>query len=909
MIDARTAGAYCRVSVIALLAALASGCGGDDEVAVSRSENPPPVSETPPPAGETPPPASENQPPALEGSPETSIKVGAEYEFQPKAQDPDGDMLLFGVDGKPPWAEFDSLTGSLTGAPGEEDVGTYQGIVVWVTDGETKTPLPPFDIVVEAPPVETPARPGPHAPAEPENTAPTISGSPATSVVAGETYRFVPQASDPDEDPLSFTIRNAPSWTTFDEKTGKLEGVPPFDRDGEYGDIVIAVSDGRATTTLPPFTITVRVPHVNSAPTVSGNPPREVPAGNSYSFVPTATDVDGDPLTFDLDNGPAWIRFDGATGRLSGQPADSDVGRYEGLTITVSDGVDTAVLGPFSIVVTAPSRNTAPTITGVPGLTVLQGQRYAFTPAAFDADDDELSFSIANKPAWARFDPETGMLAGTPDGDDVGTHRNIVISVSDGAATASLPAFSIRVDAANSAPTISGSPASSVEQGQSYSFVPNALDADADPLTFSIENRPSWAAFDTSTGRLSGTPGAGAAGEYSGIRIRVSDGSATASLPAFTITVTAPPNGRPTIWGTPASSVMEGAAYTFAPSARDPDGDGLTFSIANRPGWLAFDPATGSLQGTPGAGHVGTHRDIRISVSDGEATASLPAFSITVTAAPLPNRAPTISGNPPRTTEEGERYVFRPSATDPDGDRLTFTIANQPSWASFDSSTGSLEGTPRDGDAGTYNNVRITASDGEATASLGPFSITVAAPEPENSPPTISGSPSRTAVQGTGYSFRPTASDPDGDILTFRIANRPAWANFDQSTGQLSGTPGPNDVGAYSNIRISVTDGDAEVALPAFDIQVEAIVNGTATLTWNAPTERTDGSPLTNLAGYNIYWGREVGNYPNKATVGANTTTYVIENLAPGTWYFVTTAFDREDGESDFSNVASKTIR
>lgn len=776
------AAARCRVSLIALFGAIAlTACGGEEEGEDGA--------------------ASENTPPALSGSPATSVVVGSEYAFKAEASDPDGDAVLFGIDGLPPWAEFDSLTGTLSGSPGQEDVGTYRGIVVWVTDGDSETLLPPFDIVVSP---ETPVA----------NEAPTISGTPAATVVAGETYRFVPLASDPDGESLSFTIGNRPPWAAFDAESGKLEGVPPTASAGTYRDVVIAVSDGRATTTLPPFEITVRLPNVNAPPTISGEPAETVAAATEYSFTPTASDVDGDILTFAVENGPSWASFDASTGELAGLPDEADVGTYDGVVITVSDGVESAALGPFSITVTAPSTNTPPTITGSPRRSVLQGQSYAFTPSAFDSDGDALTFSIANKPAWASFETDTGRLDGRPDGDDVGVYRNIVIAVSDGAATASLPAFSIRVEAANSAPTISGTPPTTVAEGAAYSFTPNALDADGDALTFSIQNAPSWAAFEPASGLLSGTPGAGTAGEYDGIVIAVSDGAETAALPAFSITVTAPPNRSPTISGSPPTSANEGVEYVFTPSASDADGDTLTFSIANRPGWLTFSRSTGRLEGTPDAGDVGTHGNIRITVSDGDESDSLPAFSITVAAAPPSNGAPTISGNPPTAV-----------------------------------------------------------------------------------------------VQGTAYSFTPTADDPDGDTLTFSIANRPQWAGFDPATGRLSGTPDAGDVRTYSNIRISVTDGDASAALPAFSIAVEAIANGTATLSWSAPTERTDGSPLTNLAGFNVYWGPEEGNYPNRATVGLSTLTYVVENLAPGTWYFVTTAFDEDDVESDFSNVASKTIQ
>lgn len=99
-----------------------------------------------------------------------------------------------------------------------------------------------------------------------------------------------------------------------------------------------------------------------------------------------------------------------------------------------------------------------------------------------------------------------------------------------------------------------------------------------------------------------------------------------------------PGNTAPTISGTPNTAAAVGTAWAFQPSAADADGDALTFSISNKPAWLRFDSATGRLSGTPASGNVGTHLHIVISVTDGEATTSLPAFSIAVSEAPT---APT----------------------------------------------------------------------------------------------------------------------------------------------------------------------------------------------------------------------------------------------------------------------------
>jgi len=202
----------------------------------------------------------------------------------------------------------------------------------------------------------------------------------------------------------------------------------------------------------------------------------------------------------------------------------------------------------------------------------------------------------------------------------------------------------------------------------------------------------------------------------------------------------------------------------------------------------------------------------------------------------------------------------------------------------------------------------ISVSDGQLTAQLPAFSIAVS--QPPNRAPTISGAPPTAIVPGTQYTFTPTASDPDGNALSFSIANRPAWASFDSATGRLQGTPVSGDVGTTTGVVITVSDGTLTASLPAFSVTVQAVANGSATLSWTPPTMNTDGSPLTNLSGYKIYWGTTLGTYPNSVTLSnAGLTSYVVDNLVPGTWYFVATALNSGGVESTFSSAASKTIQ
>lgn len=153
------------------------------------------------------------------------------------------------------------------------------------------------------------------------------------------------------------------------------------------------------------------------------------------------------------------------------------------------------------------------------------------------------------------------------------------------------------------------------------------------------------------------------------------------------------------------------------------------------------------------------------------------------------------------------------------------------------------------------------------------------------------------------------ASDPDGDALSFSILNLPVWAEIDIATGSLTGTPHAGDVGHYSNIVITVNDGEYSRSLAAFAIEVVAAGSYSVTLSWTPPTQNADGSTLTNLAGYKIYYGISEGNNPNVIIIdNPGIAAYVVENLTPATYFFAATAFNSNGIESEFSNIAIKII-
>ena len=278
--------------------------------------------------------------------------------------------------------------------------------------------------------------------------------------------------------------------------------------------------------------------------------------------------------------------------------------------------------------------------------------------------------------------------------------------------------------------------------------------------------------------------------------------------------------------------------------------------------------------------------------------------------APGANTAPTISGQPAAAVIAGSAYTFQPAAADANNDPLTFTIVNKPTWATFESATGRLSGIPTVQHVGTYPGIAISVSDGKASTSLPAFAIQVQSAGQANRPPTISGNPSGSITVGSAYSFIPTASDPDGQALTFSIQNRPSWATFTPATGRLAGTPAAADAGNFANIVISVSDGVATAALPAFSITVNQVATGSSTLTWTAPTTNTDGSTLTNLAGFRIQYGTSLSALTQTITIpNPGLTAYQVDGLFPSTWYFTMTAYASSGAESRPSNPTTTIIQ
>jgi large repetitive protein len=561
----------------------------------------------------------------------------------------------------------------------------------------------------------------------------------------------------------------------------------------------------------------------------------------AMSFVFAGAEV-GATYNYSVSDGTNSVTGSGAVSSATQQVGAIDVTALAETTLQLSV-ILTDVVGNAGSVVTdtvLKRYNTTPVISGTASTSVNEDSLYSFTPTATDADSGTtLTFSISNKPAWATFSASTGTLTGTPTNANVGTTSGVVISVSDGTASASLPAFAITVVNTNDAPVVSSTAVTVATQGSTYSYSFAGTDVDVgDTLTRSVVTKPAWLNFNAGTGLLFGTPGNSDVGVHA-VTLRVTDAAGLFANQSFNITV-ANVNDTPVISGTPATSVNEDSLYSFTPTASDADtGTTLTFSISNKPVWATFSTSTGHLTGTPDDTHLGTTSGIVISVSDGSASAGLPAFAITVVNS---NDAPVVADRS-ATTAEDTPLSLTLTAQDPDEDQLSYEIVTQPEHGTATVQGSLLVYTPEQDFNGT-DSISFVANDAESSSVAATISLTVTA---VNDNPVVEDDTillQRTDNNQYQLVVLSNDSDVDEDTLTIDGASTSVGTVTFNAQGLTLTTP-DRYVGPVS-LRYTVTDGNggrdnadvnliieggAASNLPVITVPVDIEVNATALFT------------------------------------------------------------------------------
>ncbi|MGH8618703.1 MAG: putative Ig domain-containing protein [Burkholderiales bacterium] len=612
-------------------------------------------------------------------------------------------------------------------------------------------------------------------------------------------------------------------------------------------------------------------PGANEAPQlIHPLPDAAVSEDTALTFVVPAdafADPDaGDLLTYTAQSAdgaavPAWLTFDPLTRTFTGTPGNTEVGTVS-LRVTATDSGGLTASDTFDLTVT--NVNDAPTLaTALTDQSATEDAAFSFTLPAGSFTDvdagDVLTYAATRAdgsalPAWLSFNAATLAFSGTPSNAEVGS-LGVKLTATDSTGAAVSDTFDLTVTNVNDAPVLATALADqSATEDAPFSFTVPAsafTDVDAgDTLAYAASLAdgsalPGWLAFNTGSRTFSGTPVNADVGTLS-VRVTATDGAGVSASDTFDLGV-ANTNDAPTVAAPLADqTTAEDAPFAFvipAGAFADVDaGDMLTVAAtlgdgSALPGWLGFNAATRTFEGTPGNAQVGTV-SLRVTATDGTGASAADTFDLTVTNV---NDAPVLATAiaDQAATEDAAFSFTLPAATFADvdaGDTLAYSAslgsgAGLPAWLTFNPVTRSFAGTPANGDVGSLT-LRVTATDAAGATATGSFNLSVA--NVNDAPVLAAPVADQSAVAGTGFSFQfaaGTFTDPDaGDSLSYTATlvaggMLPAWLAFNAAARTFEGTPGTADAGELL-VRLTATDTSGGAATDDFRLTVQGLTSG-----------------------------------------------------------------------------------
>ncbi len=620
----------------------------------------------------------------------------------------------------------------------------------------------------------------------------TASG-PSSGNVDEELIFSAVGTTDPDGDALAF------SWDFGDgSTTSGLVVSHRFQIPGNYP-VVFTADDGFGGQGQ----ATVNV-HINAPPIFQSIPPLSVLEDETFSYLPIVTDADNDPVSLVLAGGPSGMVLDGS-GVLSWTPGNGDVGPRPVL-LQASDGQGRTTDQAFTLTVI--NVNDSPVITSTPSLTATEDVLYAYNVLASDPDGDPISFVLDSGPAGMALNSINGQLRWTPTDANLGPNP-VSLSAHDGQGGVATQDFTIVVTDVNDAPAIVSAPVLVATEGSLYSYDVDAIDPDDASLMYSLTTAPAGMTVNSATGLIQWTPTT-ATPAVNPVTVHVTDGRGGNDSQAFSVTVTNV-NDDPVFDSTPLKGGIELMLYSYDANATDEEGDTISFSLLAAPAGMAINSASGLVQWTPQAGNQGDHT-VTIQASDTNGGHAEQTYTLTIRQA---NQTPVFTSVAPTAALEDTLYSYDADATDSDGDEITFSLATAPAGMTIDPSTGLINWTPTQSQAGAHP-VTVAAMDIFGAQGLQSFNIGVAA---VNDSPAIGSSPVTNAEVSIPYVYDVDAGDEENDAITFSLLTAPAGMTINGSTGLIQWTPSAGQLGVHP-VAVRAMDPSGDFGDQAFGIMV-----------------------------------------------------------------------------------------
>ncbi|UWR12343.1 tandem-95 repeat protein [Sulfitobacter mediterraneus] len=368
----------------------------------------------------------------------------------------------------------------------------------------------------------------------------------------------------------------------------------------------------------------------------------------------------------------------------------------------------------------------------------------------------------------------------------------------------------------NRPPEFTSVPPATVNEDEVFTYALGAFDPDGDAVTIASASWPDW--IGVVNGILTGTPTQANVGTSGNdFSFLISDGRGGAAEQNFTLEVLNV-NDDPTFETTPELSGTEDILYSYTPTFDDEDGDTPTVDETGNtlPGWLTYNPVTGTFSGTPTQSDGG-NQDVTIAIVDGQGGTATQEFTINVATV---NDVPTAVNDTASVTEDTPLIISNllNNDSDPDGDTLTISAVTQGAQGSVvNNNDGTVTYTPGS-DLNGADTFTYTISDGNGETDTATVVVTI---DPVNDDPTFGNAPSETASVGSLYSFLPVLQDADGDNTTADLGSSdlPGWLSYNAANGTFSGTPAQTDLGT-PQVTIAIQDGNGGTNTLTYDLEV-----------------------------------------------------------------------------------------
>jgi hypothetical protein len=561
----------------------------------------------------------------------------------------------------------------------------------------------------------------------------------------------------------------------------------------------------------------------NAPPVLDPIGSKSVQEGSLLTFTATASDPDANALTFSLDSGaPAGAAINPTTGVFSWTPTEAQGPQTFNFTVRVTDNGSPSRSDFETISVTVGEVNNAPVLASIGNKSVAQNATLTFTASATDADApaNTLTFSLdSGAPSGASINANTGAFSWRPSSSQGAGTYSITVRVTDNG-TPSLNDFetiTVTVSSSSNQPPVLASIGNkSVNELSALTFTANGSDPDGNTLTYSLDSgAPQGASINANTGAFSWTPTEAQGPQSFTITVRVSDNGVPSLSDAETITVTvAEVNVAPVLGAIGNKSVAQGATLNFTATATDADlpANNLTFSLGSgAPSGASISSTTGAFSWTPSSSQGAGNYTVTVRVTDnGTPTRNdTETITITVTTSGSGNQAPVLAAIGNKSVNEQTALTFTASASDADGNTLTFSLdAGAPTGATVNSASGAFSWTPSEADGpGTYSiTLRVTDNGSPSLSDFETFTVTVGE---VNRAPVLAPIGNKAVNQGNTLNFTATATDGDAPAnnLAFSLGSgAPNGAAISPTTGAFSWTPTSAQAGNTYNVTIRVAD-------------------------------------------------------------------------------------------------------